>query len=114
MARHRLQADPVKRSLGCLTEACACTFGRFFRTGLTMPLVSMFSRSDDVIRWQSCLVDGARNVEVRATHTGMLMARNVYVSLAAALAGELDLPGTDWLSPPRPLPSLEHPVAATG
>jgi len=97
LARSSLHRDPVKRSLGCLTEGCACTFGRFFRTGLTMPLVSMFSRADEVVRWESCLVDGARNVEVRASHTGMLMARNVYTAVAHALAGELDLPGVDWV-----------------
>lgn len=113
LARAGLQRDPVKRSLGCLTEGCACTYGRFFRTGLTVPLVSLFSRSDEVVRWDSCLVDGARNVEVRATHTGMLMARNVYTALARALAGELDLPGTDWLGAP-PAPEEEPPVAAAG
>ena len=108
LARSRLQHDPVKRSLGCLTEGCACTYGRYFRTGLTMPLVSMFSRADDVVRWQSCLLDGARNVEVRASHTGMLMARNVYTALARGLAGELDLPGTDWLTGPPTEPEREH------
>lgn len=113
LARARLHHDPVKRSLGCLTEGCACTFGRFFRTGLTVPLVSLFSRSDEVVRWESCLVDGARNVEVRATHTGMLMARNVYTTLGHALAGELDLPGTDWVKVP-PAPPTEERVAATG
>ena len=121
IARRQLQRDPVKRSMGCLTEGCACTYGRFFRTGLTMPLVSLFSRSDEVVRWESCLVDGARNVEVRASHTGMLMARNVYTTLAHALAGELDLPGTDWLGDPPswyaapPAPAAAAPdVAAAG
>jgi pimeloyl-ACP methyl ester carboxylesterase len=113
LARARLQHDPVKRSLGCLTEGCACTYGRFFRTGLTMPLVSLFSRGDEVVRWDSCLVDGARNVEVRASHTGMLMARNVYTALGSALAGELDLPGTDWIGEP-PVTAPEEPAAATG
>jgi triacylglycerol lipase len=113
LARVRLHRDPVRKSLGCLTEACACTYGRFFRTGLTMPLVSLFSRSDEVVRWDSCLADGARNVEVRATHTGMLMARNVYSAVARALAGELDLPGTDWIGEP-PAATPAPPVAAAG
>lgn len=97
LARNRLQANPARMSLGCMTHACACTYGRFFRSELPVPLVSLFSRTDEVVRWETCLVEGARNVEVRGTHVGLLAARNVYTVVARALAGELDEPGTDWL-----------------
>jgi triacylglycerol lipase len=98
LARQRLQGkDPVKLTMGCMTEACACTYGRLYRTPLDVPLVSLFTRADEVVRWETCLVDGARNVEVRGTHVGLLAAQNVYTVLAHALAGELDTPGTDWL-----------------
>ncbi len=99
-ARTRLQHNPARLALGCMTAACACPFGDYYRAPMPMPLVSLFSRSDEVIRWETCLVDGARNVEVRATHVGLLAARNVYTVLAHALAGELDVPGTDWLGDP--------------
>jgi pimeloyl-ACP methyl ester carboxylesterase len=101
LARKQLQrSDPERLRMGCMTEACACSYGRFFRAQLPVPLISLFSRSDEVVRWESCLVEGARNVEVRATHVGLLAARNVYTVLAHALAGELDEPGTDWLGAP--------------
>lgn len=105
LARNRLQANPARMSLGCMTHACACTYGRYFRADLPVPLVSLFSRTDEVVRWETCLAEGARNVEVRGTHVGLLAARNVYTAVANALAGELDEPGTDWLGAP-PLAEL--------
>jgi triacylglycerol lipase len=114
-ARSRLQRrDPALLSMGCLTEACACTYGRFFRAPLTPagpPLVSLFTRHDDVVRWQSCLLDGARNVEIRGTHVGVLASRNVYSAVAHALMGELDEPGTTWCGPE---PASEPQVPAAG
>lgn len=100
LARARLQANPARMSLGCMTHACACTYGRFFRAELPVPLVSLFSRGDEVVRWRTCLAEGARNVEVRGSHVGLLAARNVYTQIALALAGELDEPGIDWLGEP--------------
>jgi hypothetical protein len=63
---------------------------------LPVPLVSLFTRHDDVVHWEACLVEGARNVEVRGTHVGLLASRNVYVVLADALTGALDEPGVTW------------------
>ena len=108
--RSRLQRDPALLTMGCLTEACACTYGRFFRTPLTPtspPLVCLFTRHDDVVRWQACRTEGARNIEVRGTHVGLLASRNVYTTLAHALTGAYDEPGTTWDGPPPevvPLP----------
>lgn len=101
VARNRLQnGDPVKLNMGCMTEACACTYGRFFRAPLQgPPLVSLFTRQDEIVRWQSCLADGARNVEIRGSHVGVLASRNVYDVVAHALTGELDAPGITWLGP---------------
>lgn len=103
-ARSRLQRrDPALHTMGCLTEACACTYGRFFRGPLAPggpPFVSLFTRHDDIVRWQSCLLDGARNIEVRGTHVGLLASRNVYTALAHALNGEYDEPGTTWSEAP--------------
>ncbi|MGB8650507.1 MAG: hypothetical protein WCD35_07575 [Mycobacteriales bacterium] len=103
VARNRLQhRDPALLTMGCLTESCACTYGRFFRAALRPdgpPLVSLFTRSDGVVRWQSCVLEGARNIEIRGTHVGLLAARNVYTTLAHALTGEYDEPGTTWCGP---------------
>jgi hypothetical protein len=64
-----------------------------------------------VVRWQSCLLDGARNVEIRGTHVGVLASRNVYSAVAHALMGELDEPGTTWCGPE---PASEPQVPAAG
>ena len=112
-ARSRLQRNPARLTMGCLTEACACTYGRFFRAPLVQegpPLVSLFTRTDDVVRWESCLVPGARNIEVRGTHVGVLASRNVYTALAHALAGEHDLPGTTWCGPEPVLGTADRPL----
>jgi triacylglycerol lipase len=110
VARNRLQhGDRALLSMGCMTEACACTYGRFFRAPVVgTPLVSLFTRHDDVVRWQSCLAEGARNIEVRGTHVGLLASRNVYDVLAHALTGALDEPGTTWQGAP---PAPEEPAA---
>lgn len=86
---------------GCLTADCACPFGAAFAapwpTGAGAPrLVSLFTRADEVVGWRACLTTEGHNVEVRGTHTGLLAARNAYVALARALAGEFDEPGTTW------------------
>jgi pimeloyl-ACP methyl ester carboxylesterase len=112
LARSRLQKDPARLTMGCLTTACACTYGRFFRTALTPglpPLIALFTRHDEVVRWQACLEDGARNIEIRGTHLGLLASRNVYRTLAHALTGEYDEPGITWQGEP---PSLAELAAA--
>lgn len=101
-ARQRLQRDPALLTMGCLTEACACTYGRFYRAPVTVPTVCLFTRHDDVVQWQACLLEGARNIEIRGTHVGLLASRNVYTTLAHALTGEYDAPGTDWQGEPPP------------
>lgn len=97
LARNRLQHRPELLERGCMTEACACPYGEFFRKPLAgPPLISLFTRHDDVVHWEACLVDGARNIEVRGTHVGLLASRNVYVTVAHALTGEYDEPGVTW------------------
>lgn len=108
LARRRFQRAGLS---DCLTASCACPFGAAFDapwpTGPDAPrLVSLFTRSDEVVGWQACLTPYGHNVEVRGTHTGLLASRNAYVALARALAGEFDDPGTTWAQPrdgaPRP------------
>ncbi len=110
-ARARLQrSDPALLTMGCLTEACACTYGRFFRRPLEPgmpPLITLFTRHDEVVRWQACLEDGASNVEIRGTHVGLLASRNVYTTLSHALTGELDAPGIRWQGEAPTLADLE-------
>jgi triacylglycerol lipase len=114
--RNRLQrSDPALLTMGCLTEACACTYGRFFRmplTPTTPPLIALFTRHDEVVRWQACLEEGARNIEIRGTHTGLLASRNVYTTLAHALTGAYDEPGITWQGDPPTLADLKPATPA--
>lgn len=52
-----------------------------------VPFVSVFSRSDRVVDWRSCLDPGARHVEVAASHTGLVSAPAALAAVADALAG---------------------------
>jgi pimeloyl-ACP methyl ester carboxylesterase len=49
--------------------------------------VSIYSRSDGIVRWRSCLDPAAQAVEVRASHCGMAVNADVYRAVAASLEG---------------------------
>ena len=55
-----------------------------------MQFTSIYSRSDGIVDWRSCLDPGARHVEVRSTHMGMSMNASVFEVVATALAEPLD------------------------
>lgn len=50
-----------------------------------VPFVSIFSRSDGVVRWRSCLHPEAEHVQVSASHCGMAAHRQTYEQIAEAL-----------------------------
>jgi pimeloyl-ACP methyl ester carboxylesterase len=72
---------------GCLTGDCCKTFwdtlGRPLPDGVGF--VSVYSRSDGIVDWRSCLDEGARHVEVRASHCGMAVNAAAYRAVAEAL-----------------------------
>jgi pimeloyl-ACP methyl ester carboxylesterase len=47
--------------------------------------ISVYSPSDEVVRWQACLDPAARQLEVDASHIGMGVAREVWIALATSL-----------------------------
>ena len=51
-----------------------------------VPYVAMYSRTDGVVDWRSCLDPAAELVEVDASHCGMSVNPRVYRELAVALA----------------------------
>jgi pimeloyl-ACP methyl ester carboxylesterase len=57
--------------------------------------VAMYSRSDGVVDWHSCLDEAAQLVEVGSSHCGMSVSAQVYRELGFALAafGKADAPG---------------------
>lgn len=68
---------------GCCAEANADLVGPF-PDGVRF--TSIYSRSDGIVDWRSCLDPGARHVEVRSTHLGMSVNASVFEVVATALA----------------------------
>jgi pimeloyl-ACP methyl ester carboxylesterase len=72
----------------CLRGDCCGAF----REDLTgpfpadIPYVALYSRSDGVVDWRSCLDPSADLVEVRSSHCGMAVNPGVYTQVARALA----------------------------
>jgi pimeloyl-ACP methyl ester carboxylesterase len=74
-----------------------CAYGdccEQFRTDLRAELppdvraVSIYSRSDGIVSWKACLDPCARHVEVKSSHSGMSVNREVYRVLAEILEQE--------------------------
>jgi triacylglycerol lipase len=75
-------------SLRCMNgDCCART-----REAVTAPFprdirfVSVYSPSDEVVRWEACLDPAAVQVEVDVSHIGMGMSREVWTAVADELA----------------------------
>lgn len=88
-ARRRVvRRNPERAALGCFTAACLCRYGRDFSAPFPagVPLTSIYSKGDGVVRWQACVVPYARCVEVRSSHVGLAVNRHAYREVARALA----------------------------
>ena len=94
----RLQVEAVSRlgSLGapglfkrsCLTGDCCSSFWEDLAAPLAngVPLVSVYSKSDGVVDWRSCLDPHATElVEIGASHCGMAVSRAAWRAVAEAL-----------------------------
>jgi hypothetical protein len=47
--------------------------------------MSIYSRSDGIVDWHSCLDPAADHVEIQASHCGMAVSRQAYRATAEAL-----------------------------
>ncbi len=74
-------------SRGCLEGDCCAGFRRAFRAPPRRGVgyVSVYSRSDGIIRWQSCLDPDAEQVEVSSSHFGMAVHPDVFRTVADSL-----------------------------
>ena len=83
--------------LSCLRGDCC----EEFRDSITGPFpgdvgyVAMYSRSDGVVDWHSCLDEAAQLVEVGASHCGMAVSAQVYREVGFAL-GAFGADDADW------------------
>jgi pimeloyl-ACP methyl ester carboxylesterase len=69
-------------------DCCTCYWDDFasdFPQGLGY--VSIYSRTDGIVKWKACLDPAAEQVEVRASHIGMAVNAEVYRAIAASLEG---------------------------
>jgi pimeloyl-ACP methyl ester carboxylesterase len=73
---------------GCLTTACKCEFRHHYEAPFPeeIPLTSIYTRGDGVVRWEACTVPYARCVEVTGSHIGLAFNRKAYRAVAHALA----------------------------
>lgn len=80
-------SDRIARN-GCFTESCRCRFTRDYADEFpaSVPLTSIYTKGDGVVRWRACIVPYARCVEVTGSHVGLAFNRKVYRELAAGLA----------------------------
>ena len=73
---------------GCLTAGCHCDFRHHYEAPFPeqIPLTSIYSREDGVVRWRACTVPYATCVEVTGSHIGLAFNRKAYRAVAHALA----------------------------
>ena len=71
----------------CMTEDCGCTFTAGYRAPFPedVRLTSIYSKGDGMVRWSSCVVPYADNVEVTGSHVGLTWNRKAYTAIATAL-----------------------------
>jgi pimeloyl-ACP methyl ester carboxylesterase len=84
---HRVTTDRVARR-GCMTATCACSFTSAYSSPFPedVRLTSIYSKGDGMVRWRSCVVPYAENVEVTGSHVGLAFNRKAYRAIACALA----------------------------
>jgi triacylglycerol lipase len=74
-------------SLSCLNGECCARANEAVLAPFPeeVRFISIYSRSDEVVRWQACLDPAATQIEVNVSHVGMGMAREVWTVVAEQL-----------------------------
>jgi triacylglycerol lipase len=86
--RQIVRRDPERAAKGCFTTSCVCRYAQDYARPFPedVPLTSVYSKGDGVVRWESCVVPYARCVEVRGSHVGLAFNRHAYRVIARTLA----------------------------
>jgi pimeloyl-ACP methyl ester carboxylesterase len=73
---------------GCKNGACCQSFWKDLAGPMPggVGYLSVYSKSDGVVRWRACLDPEAEHLEIRASHVGMAVAPRAYRAIAGALA----------------------------
>ena len=80
--------DPGRGEQVCFTHTCVCRYSQDYRKPVPeqVPLTSIYSKGDGVVRWRACVVPYARCVEVTGSHIGLAFNRHAYREIATTLA----------------------------
>jgi hypothetical protein len=72
----------------CDFPACGCAYLDDLRRSLhpNTRVTSIFTKTDPIVPAEACPIDGARNIEVSGTHSGLAFNPAVYRILAEELA----------------------------
>lgn len=83
---HRRDAERAEK--GCFTHSCLCRYSQDYGAPFpeSVPITSLYSKGDGVVRWRACVVPYARNVEVTGSHIGLAFNRHTYREIAHTLA----------------------------
>ena len=92
-ATHAARLVPIRPGGRSLRDAH--DLRAYLRTPVPVPTTSIFSRTDGIVHWQSCLeTEGPQreNVEVESSHTGM----GFHAAVLAVVADRLAQPDGTW------------------
>ncbi len=72
----------------CDSPLCGCQYIDDLLTPLPekVKVTAIYSSDDPVVASHACLIDGAENIEVTGSHSGLFVNRHVYPHIASALA----------------------------
>lgn len=75
-------------SLSCFRARCCARTAQAMRSPFPagVGFVSVYSRTDEVVRWRACLDPAATQIEVDSSHIGMGFSRQVWRAVGGALA----------------------------
>jgi hypothetical protein len=78
------------RREGCLTESCSCGLELTRRYTQTVPVTVVYSRTDGIVHWESCIDQSGsgtvEHAEVMGSHVGMAVSPDVFRIVAERLA----------------------------
>jgi triacylglycerol lipase len=91
----RIFADPAHE---CSTTKCSCGIRDLLSecSMMNCGISSIFTRSDDVVDWRTCLVAGGANYEVSGRHCSLIVNPEVYHVIAAVLAKSARIAPPQW------------------
>jgi pimeloyl-ACP methyl ester carboxylesterase len=72
----------------CASPECGCAYMKDLLEPLApgLAVTSIYSTEDPIVAPEASVVEGATNIRVQGTHSGLMFNRDVYVHLAEALA----------------------------